>query len=119
MSVCCECCVLTGRGLCDELITRPEESCRLWCVIRDLETSGMRRPLPHWGAVAPKTNKQNPSMRVRNPGQKFVRLIKWRSCNNCRNIATTLRLKIKSLRKKHRCQITLCDVAQSLMPTGR
>ena len=26
MFVCCECCVLTGRGLCDELITRPEES---------------------------------------------------------------------------------------------
>jgi hypothetical protein len=29
MFVCCECCVLTGRGLCDELITRPEESYRL------------------------------------------------------------------------------------------
>jgi len=26
MSVCCECRVLSGRGLCDELITRPEES---------------------------------------------------------------------------------------------
>jgi hypothetical protein len=26
MSVCCECCVLSGRGLCDELIIRPEES---------------------------------------------------------------------------------------------
>jgi hypothetical protein len=32
MSACCECCVLSGRGLCDELITRPEESYRLWCV---------------------------------------------------------------------------------------
>ena len=30
---CCECCVLSGRGLCDELITRPEESYRLWCVV--------------------------------------------------------------------------------------
>jgi hypothetical protein len=30
--------VLSGRGLCDELITRPEESYRLWCVFRcDLE----------------------------------------------------------------------------------
>ena len=39
MSVCCECCVLSGRGLCDELITRPEESYRLWCVVVcDLET---------------------------------------------------------------------------------
>ena len=26
MFVCCECCVLSGRGLCDELISRPEES---------------------------------------------------------------------------------------------
>jgi len=33
MFVCCECCVLSGRGLCDELITRPEESWRLWCVV--------------------------------------------------------------------------------------
>ena len=32
--------VLSGRGLCDELITRPEESYRLWCVVVcDLETS--------------------------------------------------------------------------------
>ena len=31
MSVCCECCVLSGRGLCDGLIPRPEESYRL-CV---------------------------------------------------------------------------------------
>jgi hypothetical protein len=38
MFVCCECCVLAGRGLCDELITRPEESYRLWCiVVCDLE----------------------------------------------------------------------------------
>jgi hypothetical protein len=26
MSLCCECCVLSGKGLWDELITRPEES---------------------------------------------------------------------------------------------
>jgi hypothetical protein len=32
MSVSCECRVLSGRGLCDGLITRPEESCRMWCV---------------------------------------------------------------------------------------
>ena len=40
MFVCCECCVLSGIGLCDELITRPEESYRLWCVVVcDQETS--------------------------------------------------------------------------------
>ena len=30
MSLCCECCVLSGRGLCDELITSTEESYRLF-----------------------------------------------------------------------------------------
>jgi hypothetical protein len=40
MSVCCDCCVLSGRYLYNELITRPEESYRLWCVVVcDLETS--------------------------------------------------------------------------------
>jgi hypothetical protein len=38
MFVCCECCVLSGGGLCDELITRPEESYRLWRIMFDLET---------------------------------------------------------------------------------
>jgi len=33
MFVCCECCVLSGRGLCDVLITRPETSYQLWCVV--------------------------------------------------------------------------------------
>jgi hypothetical protein len=32
MFVCCECCVLSGRGLCDGPIPRPEKSYRLWCV---------------------------------------------------------------------------------------
>jgi len=45
MSVTCECCVLSHRGHCDELITRPEESYRLWCVaVCDLEISQMRSP---------------------------------------------------------------------------
>jgi hypothetical protein len=29
---CCECCVLSGGGLCDRPITHPEDSNRLWCV---------------------------------------------------------------------------------------
>jgi hypothetical protein len=38
--VCCECFVLSGRRHCDGLITRPEESYRLCCVVVfDLETS--------------------------------------------------------------------------------
>ena len=36
MFVCCECCVLSGRGLCDGLITRPEGFYRLWRVIKTI-----------------------------------------------------------------------------------
>jgi hypothetical protein len=59
MSVCLNCRMLSGRGLCDELITRPEKSYRLWWVVMcDLETSWIRRPRPTGGPVAPKqTNK--------------------------------------------------------------
>ena len=32
MSVSCECRVLSGRGLCDGLITRPDKTYRVWCV---------------------------------------------------------------------------------------
>jgi hypothetical protein len=40
--------VLSGRGLCDELITRPEESYRLCCVVMcDLETSRIGAPYIH------------------------------------------------------------------------
>jgi len=50
MFVCCECCVLSGRGLCDGLIIRSEESYRLWRVfVYDLETSKTRRLKPATG----------------------------------------------------------------------
>ena len=50
MFVCCECCVLSGRGLCDGLITRPGESYRLWRVfVCDQETSKTRNIKPATG----------------------------------------------------------------------
>jgi hypothetical protein len=49
MSVCCECCVLSGTGLCIWPITRPEESYRLWCVVVcDLENLMNEEALAHW-----------------------------------------------------------------------
>jgi hypothetical protein len=52
MFVCCECCVLSVTGLCDGLITRPEESYRLWrVVVYDQETSRVRRLKARYGAV--------------------------------------------------------------------
>jgi hypothetical protein len=55
------CCVLSGRGLCDGLITRPEESYRLWRVVvcdhenledeaivrAGLQSQRKRKPLNH------------------------------------------------------------------------
>jgi len=53
MFVCCDFCALSGRGLCDGLITRPDESYRLWCVVVcDLESWCMRRPWPTRGCRA-------------------------------------------------------------------
>jgi len=50
MFVCCEGCVFSGRGLCDELITRSGESYRLWrVVVCDYETSQARRLEPARG----------------------------------------------------------------------
>ena len=54
MCVYCESFVLSGRGLCDEPIKRPEESYRLWCVVCDVGTSRMRRPWPALGCCARK-----------------------------------------------------------------
>ena len=50
MFECCECYVLSGGGLCDGFITRPEDSYRLWrVVVCDQETSKMRRLKPVTG----------------------------------------------------------------------
>jgi hypothetical protein len=56
MSVCCDYCVLSGRGLCDELIARPGdpiESGASLCVIWKLGELGDPGPLE---PVASKTN---------------------------------------------------------------
>jgi hypothetical protein len=53
MSVSCECCVLSGRGLCVELISRAEESYRKCGVSEcDRKASKMRRPWPTAGCYA-------------------------------------------------------------------
>jgi len=48
MFVCCDCCLLSGRGLCDGLITRPEKSYHsgaTLCVIKKPRTLGGYSPL--------------------------------------------------------------------------
>jgi len=52
MLVCFECCVLSGTGLCDGLITRPEESYRMWrVVVCDQETSKNEEAKARYRAV--------------------------------------------------------------------
>jgi hypothetical protein len=50
---------MSGRVLCDELITRPEESFRLWCVVvYELKTTKIlvneEEAKALWGAMAPR-----------------------------------------------------------------
>ena len=42
--------MLSGRGLCDELITHPEESYRMWCVVCDLENLVNEEAMTHVGS---------------------------------------------------------------------
>ena len=57
----CEWCVLSGRGLCNGPIPRPEESHLLWCIIVcDLETWSMRRPWPALGCCVSKKETVQP-----------------------------------------------------------
>jgi hypothetical protein len=60
MYVSCECCMLSGRGLCDELVTRPEESYRVWRVSNacDRETSTKRGGPGPYRAVEPLKKKR-------------------------------------------------------------
>jgi len=46
MSVSCQCCVMSGRGLCDGSISHPEEFYQVWCVLSVIEE-------PHRGGLGP------------------------------------------------------------------
>jgi hypothetical protein len=68
----CECCVLSGTGLCDGLVTRPEKSYRVWVWC---EASVMRRPWPTRGSSA--------------IGKKLKETL-WRRIRITSNISTSL-----------------------------
>jgi hypothetical protein len=84
MFVCCECCVLSGRGLCDELITRPEESYRLWCaVVCDVENlKNDEGHDPRWVAAPQQKKKTNGKLPIFLPlsflaVEVFFQELKW------------------------------------------
>jgi hypothetical protein len=55
-----ECCVLSGKGLCDELITRPEESYRLYASFEcDLENLKNEEAMTRVGSQRHKKKVEN------------------------------------------------------------
>jgi len=64
-SVLCVSCVLYGRGLCDELTTRPEESYRVWCVAVWSRNLVNEKALAHWGLSRQKQTDGCGTMSVR------------------------------------------------------
>jgi len=76
---------LSGRGLCDELITRPEESYRLWCVVVCiLETSRMRRPWLALGRSATENKYISLVISSNRKGKLKKNDVKWKRKKNYR-----------------------------------
>ena len=100
-------CVLSGRGLCEELITRPEESYRLWCfVVCDLETLWKRKPYPIVERGGGAVSRQNKTKLALNLWQVFLVFFSWFLyiylrkqyfffC--CKNVVSFIRLIVHSL----------------------
>jgi hypothetical protein len=88
--------VLSGRGLCDEMITRPEESYRLWCVVVcDLETSRTRP----WPAL-----NLSERERERERGKKTHTHTHTRPIvHSCRHSKSSAGVPSKCVEKRHSC----------------
>jgi len=107
MSVCCECCVLSGRGLCNALIKRPKESYRLWCVVVcDLETSRMRRP---WPALARSATGRG--------GGRITNSCIWNTCVTWQGIDYKLPEDEKTILSKRVRRAIICEIIVHLLVT--
>ena len=104
MFLCCRYCVLSGRGLCDGLITPPEESYRLCCVVVcDQKTSWMRRPWPTGGCCTPFPP---PKKRLHMTLWSFERWINYRHNEDFR---------FNVWRRRLYCYVVFCSAAKLLM----
>jgi len=89
MFVCCERCVLSGRCLCDELITRPEKSYRPWCVVVcDLENLKNEEAMTRVGS---RRHSQNKKKKI----SVFVLVVKSR--NGCVSAMPNLKTSISNI----------------------
>ena len=65
MVVSCECCVLSGRGLCFGLTIRPEDSYRMWCVCVWLWSLDNERSWPTKSYCATKRSKVRQLIKIK------------------------------------------------------
>jgi hypothetical protein len=107
MCVCCECCVLSGRGLCVALITRPEESYRVWCAWVWSWSLDNEEELAHWGLLC--------------HWKKIVglclRMTSWKSRNSkryCLKIHIELTINSLYVNKYKRRNICICKYKEAL-----
>ena len=67
--------MLSGRGLCDELITRPEESYRLWyVVVCDLENLKNKEAMTRVGS---QRHSKKKNIKMHGAIVKMVHLLSW------------------------------------------
>jgi len=86
MSLPCERCVLSGRGLCDELITCPEESHRLWCVVCGVcEVS--EKAITRLGCSATKQNEKKKIVKLKFNFTLFFQYICTQPAENVRHFS--------------------------------
>jgi hypothetical protein len=82
MFICCECCVLSGRDLCDGLITRPEESYRLVrVVVCNQDTSKNEEAKARYRAVENTTTMGCNARKTNNHSKLFNSLQNKLKCN--------------------------------------
>jgi len=98
--------VVSGRGLCDELITRQEESYRLWCVVVcDLETSRMRRPWLTLGRSAT-AKKKRVQWKTPDDGQRnCLKRVEFHSKNKFEKLVHLIGF-TRIIRNLKRCTVT-------------
>jgi hypothetical protein len=99
MFICCEWCVLSGRGFCDNPITGPEENSDCGVSECDLETSWMRGPWPTGGLCA--KNKRTPLY--------YILIPWWKDTHR----ANPVRCEQHQHRSKNCLEAKVCDKAMS------
>ena len=97
MSVCYECCVWSGRGLCIWQITHPLEPYWVWCVWVWLWSLDDEEGVAHWGLLCHGGRGEERHKQIRGGGKKHVpqvwpvfHKLVFHSVNACRIVYTAI-----------------------------